>query len=170
MKDGKNKKISRVSAKYITRGALVGGLYVTLTLVSSVFGLSSGAVQFRLSEALCVLPAFMPEAIVGLYIGCIIANLISGCMFWDIILGSLATLIGAAGAYLIGKQGRKFAPLVPLPTVAANMLIVPLILMLTYGIDAGYGVLMIGVGVGEFLSAWLLGSILYSYLSKSKAL
>ena len=100
----KNKKI----ALYTARGALIGALYVVLTLVSALFGLSSGVIQFRISEALCVLPIFMPEAIPGLFIGCIVSNLIAGGVFWDIVFGSIATLIGAILARLLRKLPEKF--------------------------------------------------------------
>ena len=83
------------STLYLTRGALVTALYVALTYLATLFGLSSGVIQFRFSEALCVLPIFMPEAVLGLTVGCLLSNIISGCVIWDIIFGTLATLIGA---------------------------------------------------------------------------
>ena len=88
------KNTKNAITRAITRGAAVAALYTALTLVSAVFGLSSGVIQLRLSESLCLLPLVMPEAVLGLYVGCIISNLITGCAFWDIIFGSLATLIG----------------------------------------------------------------------------
>ena len=93
----------------LVRGGLIAALYVVLTLVSAVFGLSSGVIQLRLSEALCVLPFFMPEAVPGLFIGCLLANLITGCLPFDILFGSIATLLGAVGARLLGR----YRPLVP---------------------------------------------------------
>ena len=84
------KKGQKRTALYITRGALVAAMYVALTYLTSLFGLDKGAIQFRLSEALCILPAFMPEAIPGLFIGCIISNLISACAPWDVVFGSIA--------------------------------------------------------------------------------
>ncbi len=167
MKDSKKIK-QAISPKSLTRGALVAGLYITLTFATSLLGLSSGVLQLRVSEALCVLPAFMPEAVLGLYIGCILANLLTGCMIWDILFGSLATLIGALGAYLIGKLGKRFFPLIPIPTVLANALIIPLVLMLAYGVEAGYGFLVLSIGAGEILSAQVLGCILYGYLNKTR--
>ena len=86
---------------YTTRGALIAAIYVALTAIASAVGLSSGAIQFRISEALCILPIFMPEAVPGLFIGCLISNVLSGCVVWDVIFGSLATLIGASLYYLL---------------------------------------------------------------------
>ena len=74
---------------------MIAAIYVVLTLLAAMFGLSSGVIQLRLSEALCLLPLIFPEAVVGLTLGCALANLITGCVFWDIIFGSVATLIGA---------------------------------------------------------------------------
>ena len=73
-----NRKTRRTSdsVRYMTRGALVAALYVGLCYVSTIFGLSSGAIQFRIAEALCILPVFLPEAIPGLFIGCILSNII----------------------------------------------------------------------------------------------
>ena len=77
--------------KYITQAAIVAALYVVLSLLTIYFG----PVQIRFSEALCILPYFMPAAVPGLFIGCILANIFMGCAVWDVIFGSVATLIGA---------------------------------------------------------------------------
>lgn len=70
--------------KYITRSAVIAALYVALTAVSAAFGLSSEAVQIRISEALCVLPVFSSSAIPGVAIGCMISNLIFGASLPEI--------------------------------------------------------------------------------------
>ena len=61
---------------------------------------ASGVIQFRLSEILTVMPLFYKEAIPGLWVGCVLANLLTGCALWDIVFGSVATLLGALGTYL----------------------------------------------------------------------
>lgn len=125
----------RRAALYVTQGAVIAALYVALTELSTLVGLSSGAIQFRISEALCILPAFTPAAIPGLFVGCLISNLLAGGIPLDIIFGAVATLIGAAGAYLL----RRCRWLVPLPTVIANVLIVPPILKYAYGVPYALG-------------------------------
>ncbi|MCP2867106.1 QueT transporter family protein, partial [Salmonella enterica] len=76
--------------------------------------LASGAIQVRISEALCVLPFFTPAAIPGLFLGCLLSNLLTGCIIWDVVFGSLATLLGALGTWLIcgrprqGKTGASY--------------------------------------------------------------
>ncbi len=162
----KNKKITL----YTARGALVGALYVVLTLVSSMFGLSSGVIQFRISEALCILPIFMPEAIPGLFIGCALSNLIAGGVFWDILFGSIATLIGAILARVLRKLPDKYIWLATLPTVFANAFIVPFVLIYAYGAPDSYLFIAFTVFIGEAVCATGLGTALYFALKNTKAL
>lgn len=152
---------------YTTRGALIAALYVILTELSTLIGLSSGAIQFRISEALCILPIFFPEAIPGLFIGCIISNLmVPGIVIWDIVFGSLATLIGAVGARLLMKLPERLKWMATLPTILANMIIVPLVLIYAYGAPDSYPFLMLTVGVGEIVCAGAGGSGLYYLLRR----
>jgi uncharacterized membrane protein len=154
----------------LARGGMIAALYVALTYAAALVGLSSGAIQLRLSEMLTVLPAFLPEAVPGLYIGCLIANLLTTGNIYDILLGSLATLIGAIGARML----RKAHPLlITLPTVIANALIVPLVIILSAGGEetfASFPYFALTVGIGEFLSAGLLGFIAYRVIEKNKIL
>ena len=80
---------------FVAVAGITAALYVALTFLSSAVGLASGAIQFRLSEALTVLPFFTPAAIPGLAIGCLLANYLTGCVFSDVICCTIATLIGA---------------------------------------------------------------------------
>ena len=151
----------------LCRGAIVAALYVALTYVSFAFGLASGVIQLRLSEALCILPIFMPEATIGLWVGCLISNLLMASPIWDIIFGSLATLIGAAGAYMIRNCPEKLKFITTLPTVLANAIIVPLVLIFAYGATDGYLFILSTVTIGEILSAAVLGTLLYYGIKKS---
>ena len=95
----------------LTTGAMIAALYVALTYVSHMFGLASGAIQVRLSEALTILPYFTSAAIPGLFVGCILSNLLTNCAVWDIVFGSIATLIGAIFSFLLRDKSKWFAPL-----------------------------------------------------------
>jgi hypothetical protein len=95
----RNKKVL-----FITQAAMIAALYVVLTKLISAFNLASGAIQIRISEMLCILPVFTPAAIPGLFAGCLIANTLTGSIIWDIIFGSIATLLGAIGTYLLRKK------------------------------------------------------------------
>lgn len=149
-------------ALLVTKAAIIAALYVVLTFVSASMGLSSGVIQLRLSEMLCILPAFTPAAIPGLFVGCIVSNLLTGCMPLDVIFGSLATLIGAFGTYFLKK--RKW--LTPLPPIVSNTLIVPFVLSYVYGFEGSIPFFMLTVGIGEFLSCGVLGILLYFILHK----
>ena len=148
--------------KYITQAAMIAAIYVVLTLFVSAFNLASGAIQIRISEALTVLPAFTPAAIPGLFIGCFISNLISGGMLLDVIFGSLATLLGALGTYLL----RKWKWTVPIPPILSNALIVPFVLAYVYHIPGGIPYFMVTVGIGQIISCGVLGMIVYRILAK----
>ena len=159
--------MKRNSTLYLTRGAMVAALYVALTYLSSLAALDKGAVQFRLSEMLCILPAFFPEAVLGLTVGCMLANLATGSLILDVVFGSLATLIGALGARFLRKLPAKLAWLIPLPTVLANAFIVPLIIKYVYMTEGLYWLFFLTVGLGELVCAGIMGAVLYYSLKKS---
>ena len=147
---------------FITHAALIAALYVVLTYVANSLGLARGAIQVRFSEALTILPFFTPAAIPGLFIGCILSNSLTGCVIWDIIVGSIATLLGAIGTYAL----RKHKWLAPLPPVLSNILIVPFVLAYGYGVPGGIPYLMATVGAGEVISCYVFGMILLLTLNK----
>ena len=115
----RNKKVL-----FVTQAAMIAAVYIVLTYFVSAFNLASGAIQVRISEALTILPYFTPAAIPGLFIGCLLSNLLTGSMLLDVIFGSLATLLGALGTYTLRQH--KF--LLTLPPVLSNAIIVPLLL------------------------------------------
>ena len=157
----KNKNQKRV--RFVTLSAIIAALYVVLTLISAAFGLSSGAIQVRISEALCVLTFFTPTAVPGLTVGCLIANLITSAHPLDVIFGTLATFLGALGGYYL----RKNKWLVALPTVISNMIIIPLVIVYGFGVkDMALPLVGLTVGAGEFISAYVLGTFLLVTLQK----
>lgn len=147
---------------FITHAAVIAALYVVLTYVAYALGLANGAIQVRFSEALTILPFFTIAAIPGLTIGCIVSNLLTGCAFWDILFGSIATFLGALGTFALRK--RKW--LTPLPPILANTVIIPFVLTYVYGIPGGIPYLMATVGIGEVISCYVLGMILLFTLGK----
>lgn len=150
MKNTKAKK----SLIYICEASAIAALYTAITVIIGPFG--NAAIQCRISEAMCILPVFTPAAIPGLAIGCLISNIATACLWQDVLFGTLATLIGAIGARLL----RRVWWLTPLPTVVANTLIVPFVLAYAYGVEAGIPFLMLSIGIGEIISAYVLGLIL----------
>lgn len=154
----KNKK-----SLFLTQAAMIAAFYVVLTIVFQA--ISFGQVQVRIAEALTILPAFTPAAIPGLLIGCLISNMIGSAALWDILFGSLATLLGAVFTYLFRK---KNAFLIVLPPIISNSLIIPLILRYTYGINLPLYFLIGLIAIGEVLSCGVLGMILFAALQKNK--
>lgn len=158
-----NNKRSKTS--FITKAAVIAALYVVLTEISAIFGISSGVIQFRLSEMFAVLPIFTPAAIPGLFIGCFISNIMAGGVIWDVIFGSIATFLGAIGAWCLRKKSVYLAPV---PTIVANMLIVPFVLRYAYGAEGSLLFFVVTVGIGEFVTAGVLGVFLAKALKKHK--
>ena len=150
----------RFSTKYLAQGAVIAALYAALTVVLAP--ISFGAVQVRVAEALTILTMFTPAAVPGLFIGCVLANLLGGAIVWDVVFGSLATLIGAALGYAL----RKNRWLVPVPTVLANTIIVPLVLRYGYGVPIALPLLFVYILVGEMVGCYLLGELLAAVLQR----
>ena len=148
---------------FLTQAAMIAALYVVLSFIANAFGLANYAVQVRFSEALTILPIFTTAGIPGLFIGCIISNVLTGCALPDIIFGSIATLIGAFGTYKL-KSNRFLAVL---PPIIANAVIVPLVLKYAYGIEPLW-FSFVTVTAGEIISCGVLGLILAAVLNKYK--
>lgn len=147
----------------MAQAAMIAALYVVLTMVFAPF--SFREIQVRVSEALTILPAFTPAAVPGLFIGCLLANLLGGAAVPDVIFGSLATLIGA---FFTWKLRNKHPFLAPVPPILSNMLIIPFVLRYAYGVPMAIPLMMLTVGFGEVLSCGVLGMLLYYVLKKSQ--
>ena len=152
---------SRESTRKIAYGAVIAALYVALTVV---FAISFGAIQVRVAEVLTIMPLFTGAAVPGLFIGCLLANIMGGAIIWDVIFGSIATLTGAALGYAL----RKNRWLVPIPTFVANSIAVPLVLKYGYRLDLPLGLEVIYVAVGEIIGCYVLGELLASALLRYK--
>ena len=157
----KNKRI-----RNLVHAAFVAALYVVLTYVSALFGLSSGSVQLRISEALTILPIFTPAAIPGLCAGCFAANLMLGSALWDVIFGSIATLLAA----IFSRMLRKIPAAAFIPPVLFNTLIIPPVIYYVYGSEEAMYLTYIGVFVGEALSCGIFGFILYKTIKKHNSI
>lgn len=154
----KNKKVL-----FLTQAAMIAAIYVILTEIFAPISFNVG--QVRIAEALTILPIFTPAAIPGLFIGCLIGNIIAGAVLPDIIFGSLATLLGAYFTYLLRKQNKFLAPL---PPILSNTIIIPLILRYAYGLEYAVPFMMLMVGIGEVISCGVLGMIVYAALQKHR--
>ena len=106
------KKEKTISVLFLVQSAMIAAIYVVLTIVFAP--ISFGQIQFRIAEALTILPAFTPAAIPGLFVGCLIGNILGGAILPDIIVGSMATLLGAIFTYLLRNRSKWLAPLPPI--------------------------------------------------------
>lgn len=135
-------------------GAVIAALYVVLTMPFASF--ASGPIQFRLAEALTILPYFTPAAIPGLTIGCFLANLLSGAAALDLVFGTMATLIGSLISYSLRRQKWPAC----LPPILSNAIIIPWVLRFAYGAPDAIPYLMVSIGLSECISVGILGNIL----------
>lgn len=149
------------SVKFIVEAAMLAALYATLTLIFP-FSFGHNIFQLRISEALTSLPAIIPSSIPGLFVGCIIANMIGGFGPVDTVLGSLATLLSSLLSYSL----RKYPVLVPLPPVIINALVVGSYLVLIYKMEVSLAASIGWVALGQLLSCYGLGLPLLFLLKK----
>lgn len=147
----------------LSQAAMIAALYVALTYVFQP--ISFGEIQVRIAEALTILPVFTPAAVPGLYVGCLLGNLLSGAVLPDVVCGSFATLLGAVGTHLLRKSHPVLAIL---PPIVSNMVIVPFVLRFAYQVPLPIPLMMLSVGVGEVLSCGVLGLLLHRALMKQK--
>ena len=156
---------AKLNTRTIALSGIVAAVYAVITIV---WPLSYGSVQFRLSEALCVLPAFVPVTGIGLTVGCLVANLFSTVSALDIVIGTIATAIGCV---FTTRCKRVWA--MPLPTVISNTVLVGAMLAFVYSPDAlvqGFVVNAAGVALGELVVLYALGVPLAVYLKRSNVL
>lgn len=157
---------------FVVKAAVIAALYAALTAVSSVFGLAYGQIQFRVSEALCVLCAFTPAAIPGLTIGCLLSNLSSPFGAVDIIVGTCATLISAALGYLTRNIKIKGIPVLSLlfPCIFNGILVgAEIAYFMPEGFQWGaFFIAGLEVAIGEFAVCFTLGVMLSKAIQKSK--
>lgn len=135
-----------MNSKKITQAAIVAGLYVVLVFVFQP--ISFGPIQFRIAETLAILPFLDPIFIPAIYIGVLLANILGGLGAWDILFGSLISLVAA---FLTSKMPNKF--LAPLPAIFVNSFGVSAYLAPLYGVPYFFSVIWIGIGEAVVLYA-----------------
>lgn len=150
------------STRKLCRAGVIAALYVALTYAFMPF--AYGPFQVRPAEALCILPLFFPEAIPALYIGCMLSNLTSPYLFYDVFIGSLATLVASLGSYTVGRLIKKdwlrlvIGGLFP---VLCNAFAIPLIIVFLCGGSEGYATA--SVAYWSFFASLLLTESVWVY-------
>lgn len=162
------------STKRLCRAGVIAALYVTLTYVFMPFAF--GSLQLRPAEALCILPLFFPEAVPALFVGCALSNLTSPYAFYDVLFGSLTTLLAASGTYAVGKLVKRNGLKIILGgmfPVVSNALAIPLVIVFLCDGAQGYATAFAAYTAYAFSlfcteSVWIfgLGTPLFFTLNK----
>jgi uncharacterized membrane protein len=148
-----------IKLNFLVRVAMIAAIYVVLNILFAP--ISYGPIQVRIAEALVVLPFIDPSAIIGLFLGCILANVYGPLGMIDIIGGSLCTLVAAYLTYKV-----KNPKLAPLPPVLINAFGVSIYLHLLF--DLPYWITVLYIGIGEIIACYVLGYPLLILLIKNK--
>ena len=158
--------------KFVAKAGIIAALYAAITILLAP--ISSGQIQVRVSEALTVLPYFEPAAIPGLFVGCLVANILVGNGPWDIALGPLLTLVAAILTWLIGLVFRKRKSLGLYYYVGPLLALVPPVVINAFGVayilkivlDLPYWITVLWVGIGQTIAVYALGYPLLLLLIK----
>ncbi len=153
---------SKLTVQDIARGAIIAAVYALLTIFLAP--ISSGLIQCRVAEAMCVLPYFTFSAVPGLFVGCALANLLTGAPAYDVVFGSLATLLAAYITYWMRKRVTKY--LAPLPSVVVNALVIGALLVYVYDVGVSYWIAAGYVAAGQAVACFALGLPLMAVLAK----
>ncbi len=149
----------KIDLRFILRAAVVAALYAAVTLLLAP--ISYGPLQFRVAEALTLLPMLTPAAVPGLFVGCVVANLMSPAVtLLDVVFGSLATL----GAAILTRRLRNRPAVAALPPVLINALVVGAVLAFSYNLP--FWLTALEVGAGQLGVCYLLGLPLYYALRR----
>ena len=146
------------SVRRLVRAAVIAALYAVLTL--ALQPISYGPLQVRLSEAFTLLPILLPEAVGGVTLGCLLANLLGGSMLPDIVFGTLATFLAAV---LTRRLRKRFWPAASMP-VLFNELIVGAVVHFCYAPEMALWLCMVTVALGEAVACYIVGPILLKAL------
>ena len=154
--------MSKNTLKYV-RAGIIGALYVVLSLIT--LPIASGAIQLRVAEGLTLLPLIFPESIPALFIGCLLFNFISALPIYDVLLGSLITLVASVLTYIVGKLIKTKALKVfvgGLFPVLLNAIFLPIIwLAFTGELSYVYGLSVLFIFLGQAVSVYTVGTITY---------
>ncbi len=146
----------------LAQGAIIAAIYALLTIFLAP--ISSGLVQCRVAEAMSVLPYFTFSAVPGLFIGCLLANLLTGTPIYDVLFGSLATLIAAYLTYALRNRVPKY--LAPMPSVVVNALVVGWLLTSVYQVGVSFWAAAGYVAIGQAIACFALGLPLMTLLER----
>ena len=162
--------MKKLSTHRLARAGVIAGLYTAISLIVSP--ITSGAIQVRIAEALCMLPLFYFESIPALFVGCLLSNLITGCAPFDVIFGSIITLTCAFFTYIVGKTIKNTALKIIVGgifPITLNAFLLPLIWIWCYGALEYMYILQVAILLlGQSVSIYAIGTPLYFAVRKMK--
>ncbi len=157
---------ARRRTRFVTQAAMIAAIYAMLTYACALF--AQGALQFRVGEAMMILPYFTPAAIPGLVIGYLIGYFLVGSL-WDAIFGGIAAGVAAVIIYLIGRYLGKFRfakYLASIPPIITTSIVMPLILMYVYNSTETYWLLLFMCASGETITCFGIGQLFFRFVEK----
>jgi len=154
---GYNEIKMKLKVRDVAHGGMIAALYVAITVLFAP--ISYGEIQLRVSEALTLLPFYMPAAVPALFVGCLIANFIGGFGLWDVVFGSCATLLAAQ---ISSRMPNLW--LAAIPPVVVNMFVIGA--LLHFIIDVPFLITALYVGIGQAIACFAFGIPLMRILEK----
>lgn len=169
--------MKKISARQLTTAAAIAALYTVLSLASELYSYRGRRISVSCIRSIDNSAVFYPGRDSGLFIGCLLSNLITGALPYDLVFGSLATLIGAIGTFALRKLGKNTsrtlpggmplgAWLAPLPPIAANTIIMPFVIAKISEMPESIPLFAFSVFVGEIVCCGGLGLLLLAALKK----
>ena len=141
------------NTKVLTQAALVAAVYTALCMLLHPISFGFGGVELRVSEALTLLPVMMPAAVPGLFIGCLMANLLGGATMLDVVFGSLTTLVAA----VLTRKHRDRPVIAAAWPVILNALVIGMLLKFAYGLAMPLWLCMLSIGAGQAVACYAIG-------------
>jgi len=139
--------------RFLIQASLIAAIYTALCLILHPISFGFGGVELRVSEALTLLPVLTPAAVPGLFVGCLLANLLGGATILDIVFGSLTTLAAA----LLTRKLRKWPTWAAVPPVLFNAVVVGALLKYAYGVALPLYICMLSIGLGQAVACFGIG-------------
>ena len=151
--EGKYMKKYFCNIRFLSQAGLIAAIYTALCLVLHPISFGFGGIELRVSEALTLLPVLMPSAVPGLFIGCLLANIMGGATMLDVVFGSLTTLAAA----LLTRKCREKPLLAAFWPVILNALVIGALLRYAYGLAMPLWLCMLSIGTGQAIACYVIG-------------
>lgn len=141
------------NTRFLVQASLIAAIYTALCLILHPISFGFAGIELRVSEALTLMPVIMPAAVPGLFIGCLLANLLGGATMLDVVFGSLTTLVAA----VLTRKCRNRPVLAAFWPVILNAVVIGALLRYAYGVAMPLWLCMVSIGAGQAVACYALG-------------